>query len=299
MNILNYVQALLPRIDKSSIMEDIRITKGEFDQIVLPTYEEAAKFSKVFVFKSADTETTFKEFNKNYRSQLRSKESNTIAEIGSALKVCRANLGVLEEAIEKLLEETSVTEVITARKAVMLRAAEQFSFISRFATDFLNLVYTYEHMERGINTIEVSVYATKFVIPNIANFARLLETYSRDTDMFTQQLDAIPEVIINKKGYDAITSLHKRDTIEPFNSAALVSFQMNPIYHFRLMIAEWQANRYKSYKDKKKALELKLLNLKLLNDGKKDIKVEKEITYIEERVASLEYSIAKMQESVA
>lgn len=299
MNILNYVQALLPRIDKSSIMEDIRITKGEFDQIVLPTYEEAAKFSKVFVFKSADSEATFKEFNKNYRSQLRSKESNTISEIGSALKVCRANLGVLEEAIEKLLEETSVTEVITARKAIMLRAAEQFSFISRFATDFLNLVYTYEHIERGINTIEVSVYASKFVIPNIANFARLLETYSRDTDMFTQQLDAVPEVIINKKGYEAITSLHKRDTIEPFNNAALVNFQMNPIYHFRLMIAEWQTNRYKSYKDKKKALELKLLNLKLLNDGKKDIKVEKEITYIEERVASLEYSIAKMQESVA
>jgi hypothetical protein len=78
----------------------------------------------------------------------------------------------------------------------------------------------------------------------------------------------------------------------------LQGFEMNPIYHFRLMIAEWQANRYKSYKEKKKLLEVKLLRLRLLREGKRDPKLDKEIDYIESLVGKLEYSMSKMEEDV-
>jgi len=298
MSLLNYIEKLLPRIDKKTVLEDIRISKTELDQIVIPTYEEAARFSNTFSFKSKEVSDIFQEMKNNYRSKLLHREKNEISELKSALNVVRLNLGTIGDEIEKVLEETSITDTITAKKAVLVRAAENISFISRFSTDLLNLMYIYEHISRGVESVEVSVYMTKYVLPNTKNFFRLLETYSRDPDNFKRSIESIPEVIINRKGYDAIMSLHDRESVDPFNSAGTVNFEMNPIYHFRLMIAEWQANRYKSYKEKKKSLELKLLNLKLLDDGKRDIKLEKEIEYIENRISSLEYNIAKMDESV-
>jgi hypothetical protein len=86
--------------------------------------------------------------------------------------------------------------------------------------------------------------------------------------------------------------------MDPIGSHMVQGFEMNPIYHFRLMVAEWQANRYKSYKEKKKLLEVKLLNLKIAKDGKRDPKLDREVIYYESVVEDLEYRMSKMEESV-
>jgi hypothetical protein len=105
-------------------------------------------------------------------------------------------------------------------------------------------------------------------------------------------------MIIDKDSFEAASSIYKREAIDPIGGGMVAGFEMNPIYHFRLMIAEWQADRYKSYKEKKKLLEVKLLNLKIAKDGKRDPKLDREVNYYESLVEDLEYKMSKMEESV-
>jgi hypothetical protein len=176
--------------------------------------------------------------------------------------------------------------------------AEQISYISRMSIDFLNLLYTFEQIEAGVEYSEVTVYQKKHVLPNIAMFAKLCEVYSFNNADFKKKIESVPEMIVNKDSFDAASSLYKREAMDPIGSHMVTGFEMNPIYHFRLMVAEWQADRYKSYKEKKKLLEVKLLNLKIAKDGKRDSKLDREVIYYESVVEDLEYKMSKMEESV-
>jgi hypothetical protein len=279
-------------------MEDIRVTKDELVQIAIPSYEEANLYfgNKKFTSKSALDLVAV--FERNYRSRLGKRTVSVVEEIGEALKVVYSNLKATEDAIETLVSKTTLTETITARKAVLVRMAEQMSYVSRMSIDFLNLIYTYEQIEANVEYAEVTVFQKKHVIPNIALFAKVLEAHTFSPADFKRKVDNIPEIIIDKDGFDAASSIYKRELIDPIDGPMLQGFEMNPIYHFRLMIAEWQANRYKSYKEKKKLLEVKLLRLRLLREGKRDPKLDKEIDYIESLVGKLEYSMSKMEEDV-
>jgi hypothetical protein len=66
-----------------------------------------------------------------------------------------------------------------------------------------------------------------------------------------------------------------------------------------MAIANYQIERYNSNKEKKKVLELRLLHLRLLNDGKNDPKIEKEINYIQRRVDSLDRKIKDSEAEAA
>jgi hypothetical protein len=298
MSLLDFIKTMVPNLDKDDIMEDIRVTKDELVQIAIPSYEEANLYfgNKKLTSKAALDLVAV--FERNYRSRLGKRTVSVIDEIGEALKVVYTNLKATEDAIETLVSKTTLTETITARKAVLVRMAEQMSYASRMSIDFLNLIYTYEQIEANVEYAEVTVYQKKHVIPNVALFAKVLEAHTFNPADFKRKVDNIPEIIIDKDGFDAASSIYKRELIDPIDGPMLQGFEMNPIYHFRLMIAEWQANRYKSYKEKKKLLEVKLLRLRLLREGKRDPKLDKEIDYIESLVGKLEYSMSKMEEDV-
>ena len=73
----------------------------------------------------------------------------------------------------------------------------------------------------------------------------------------------------------------------------------SPIYTVGLVFAQWEADRHKELKDKKKLLELRLLHLRLLQEqGKGDANQEKEITYLQRRVTDIDYKVSKIESSL-
>jgi hypothetical protein len=73
---------------------------------------------------------------------------------------------------------------------------------------------------------------------------------------------------------------------------------VNPIYHLRSILAEWQAKRYKYNKERKALLELRLLQLNMKNSNTSDPKVQKEIEYIQSRVDDLGMYISSVEEDL-
>jgi hypothetical protein len=296
MSILSFIKQLLPRIDKSTILEDLRITKKELEDNLISSYSDAATHFKAIKLKSDPVKDIANVFYRNYSLTKSNNSVNIVSEINFKLANLSQNIDYVESELEKLLERDIIKDGLTAKKAVLIRAATELSFITRFAMDLLDYIYVKEIV--AINderNLDVSNSQENNIAKKIANFGRLLAIYGDSPKSFKNEIGEIPDVHINENNYAALTATYGEGVIDPANANLVTNFVHNPIYHFRLMIAEWQSNRYKAYRDKKRMLELRLLMLQSYQSNNPDAKIEKEIEYLQNRIESIEYKMAKME----
>lgn len=300
-HLLGYIKSLMPHLGKDDVLEDARITKSELELTVIPAVRQAAEHFKVSKFQSVEVKNLSTIFFRNYDLAKSSSSVNIASEIYSKLPFVSENLNFIEKEFESVSNPDILTEAITAKKAILIRALDQISFISRYTLDLLTYIYVQETAAadpQAEGELGISKITAQRVIQNVAVFANLLTVYGNKSFMLEKRLDHIPEVLLSEKTVDSVSSTFDADKLDPLNIPFAMNFFYNPIYHVRLIVAEWQASRYKANKDKKKMLELRLLYLKMLGDDKKDASVEKEIAYTQERIDSLEYSMKKMERSV-
>lgn len=298
MKIVNFIKSLLPHLDKEDVMEDIDNTKAELITGVIPTYQSASIYFKASGIKSDSNLDIQKVFYRNYEIKARGKKSSMVEDISVALANVKINLDYLADQTENLFSRDIIKDGLTIRKAILLRGVEHMCFISRYAVDLLNLIYINE--AKSVNSeltegFSASDRTAKITEKNLFIFARLLYWYSQDLEKFKATLARGKEAILNDETTQSVVALYNEEEVDPIASGLVNEFEGNPIYHIRLVIAEWQADRYKSFKDKKKMLELRLLHLKSMESGT-DPKLEKEIEYIQDRITSIEYKMSKMEQ---
>jgi hypothetical protein len=297
MKIVDFISILLPRFNKSTIMDDVRITQKELSDGSIPAYTEAALYFKSNKFKSDKAKDLNNIFYRNFDKK--TTEKNFVLEITKALPNVLANLNIVNEKLEDTLEADVIKDGMSAVKTILVRAADQISFISRHSVNLLTLVYAEEtnvlHDEGAPDSFQLTPMQIKTINKDLPTFASLLAVYSEKPEEFAKKLLAVPDIIVNSKNYSTVSSAFKESDIDPFGTGLLVGFDNNPIYRIRMLYAEWQADRYAAFKDKKRMLELRLLNLKNANSGKADMQVEKEIDYLQSRIDTLEYKMAKIE----
>lgn len=291
MKISEFIKAILPRMEKDKLAEDLRITIDELDKIAIPSYQAANAFFKTYKFQSEEVEAMSLTFKRNYESK-HPRQSNFISDINLALANLRANAETILDQAEAVLNEDIVTEGLTAKKALIIRSAEMLSFVTRYSIDLLNLVYESESKAVGApesyEAIKLPPIRRETTLKNVNRFAMLLADYSMDTKRFSTALSDVPEIFVNVKNAASIASIYKEKDIDPFAGSYMAGFSGSPIYHVRLIFTEWQANRYKSNKEKKVVLELRLLYLKSLKDKGSNASLEREIEHTQDRVNKIE-----------
>jgi len=301
MKILNFIEKLLPRLEKQNILEDLRITLSELDTIVIPSYQAASEYFKSAKLKADANQELSTLFYRNASLIVRNKQPTMVNEAYLFLKNLRENTAYISDQIEALMEMDVIPAGLTAKKALLIRAAEAVSFASRFAPELLSVVYSNEAVENGAEISE-SVKVVPAVInnvnKNISKFAGAISDYGVPNDRFTKIISAVPDVVVGGKAGKAVAGLYKEDEVDPFSSNYVAGFTYSPIYHFRLMVAEWQASRYKANKDKKKVLELRLLHLKMQADKKSDARLEQEINYLQGRIDKIERYLKSVEEDL-
>ena len=299
MKIIDFIKSLLPRMNKSSILEDMRITNTELDTIVIPSYSAGTAHFKSNKIKSPVIKDLANVFYRN-ATLIGGKKSSLVEDIYRQLPNLKENSEYIQSQIELLLEKDILSQGLTAKKAILIRAAESISFISKYSLDLLNYIYVNEAIELNTEVEEafkLSPVAIKHIKDKIADFALLLTEYSAPNDKLANAITSIPEVIVNSKTASAVSGVYKDTDLDPFSGYAN-NFTYNPIYHLRMCIAESQAARYKANKEKKKVLELRLLHLKMLNEDKQDPKIEQEIEYNQSRVDKIERQMKEIEESM-
>lgn len=295
MKILSFIQSLLPFLKKDDVLEDLRVTKAELELTVAPSYESAEKFYGSKKFESKDAQGVNTAFFRNYSGQ-GSKKSSFIAEISNKMKDVLLNLKYVTEQLEELLEHDVIREGLTAKKALLINYAETFSDFSRRATDLLIYVYTAEAKNAGggeeANSITPVVEKTIMML--MLDFANGFSAISMPNAKFIKGIEEAPDAVVNAKTASSVASVFGDEKVDS-QALPMHNFERNPIYHIRLVIAEWQANRYKTMQNKKRLLELRLLNLKSLQDDSPDPSIEKEIVYLQNRIEGIEYKMHQME----
>ena len=297
MSIISFIKSLLPRLQKADIEEDIRVTLKELSQLAIPEYYTASTSTDVVKFTSDEVKLFEKAFYNNVK--LKSSGKSFIADIHAALQRMHTNLVYLQKLATEVLEADLINEGLTAKKAHIVQAVSKIAFTSNFSISFLDYIYTLETAALDTeNQTQIPPAQKKYFDSKYLSFYQCLDSYGMDPDKFQKVFTEIPEVALTSKNAESVLQVFKPTQIEPFGGFSK-GFTGSPIYNVRLVVAEWQGRRYNANKDKKKLLELKLLNLKSLQDKTPNPRLQQEIDYIQKRVDKLDHYLRDFEESVS
>ena len=297
MRLMGFISSLLKFLKKDILIEDIDTSLKELNQTVVPLvvqFAEQTEYTNLHSAKSKNVQTQFKKF---FVSPSGSKKPSMIGEIARVISNVKSNLEIVKENSELLLNGDVIREGLTAKKAVLVRAAEHISFISRFTLDLIEYICEME-LEAAKSGKESDLPPVKIrrVESMIQDYAALLSVYCVDPKDFLKNLEAIPETIINDKTAPSLISVYGEKVLDPFASVTSKNFSGSPIYHIGLMWAEWQSFRYKVAEEKKRMLELRIIELRQRQSGNNDPKLEMEIEYIKNRIEGYERQMQELED---
>lgn len=304
LNLSGFIKSLLPSFSKSDIESDLEISLDSISAIQ-STYTSFEEIIKVASLQSKETTTLIKEFYKEIGSNKHkvklSTNKNIATDTLALFKNVKINGDYLLKEISDAVNDVIVSQALTAYKANLLRSVGHYFFLTRYALDFANFVYVNETEETTKDlpdNFKLNKKQKEFITKNLWIYARLLSIYGEEHESFIDKLNAIEEVTLPKEQVDEAIDAYASNKIDIFNNLPQ-GFIGSPIYSIRLIFATWESDRYINLKDKKKLLELRYLHLKLMKEsGNNDINIEKEITHLQKRITSLDYQLAKIEESI-
>lgn len=294
MSILKYIGNLLPTFKRDKITEVCETTSASIREHTLPAYRNAEELFKGKKFKSEQA--------RYYASGLEKKigkmPGNTI--VGS-IRVALENSLILLQTIssdsKNIYSETEANISLTYVKATYLRLVEAASFSNDYARKFLNYLFILETAEADENVSlkdSLSPAEIAWLDSSFQDFVLAVEILSKDVKETQRLIKGVPDALITsltEKTFPATIGVAK---IDPFRMNQF-SASVNPFYFFGMMVAEVQANSYKSAKIESELLELRLLNLQKIYANTQDASLQKEIEVMEGRVKMMNYKVNEMK----
>lgn len=295
MSFIAYLKSFLPQFSKDRVSELARINQSEIDTLVIPSYKEAEMGLRGRNFKSKSIQDFSNVFKQNVGM---SNGDNIVTAILKAMERVSANNKYVSEKTDNTFESEIVIAGVSVLKVNLIRLLELNSFVSRYAMRFLNYIYILEteatNADPRYTKDSLSMGEIAWLEKNFLDFCFALRAVSKSEKEVTKLIDNIPDVVLGDSAEMMIQTIGEAKT-DPFNTKIIAGFTSSPIFHVRLIVAQYQANRYKEQKELKAILELRLLNLKNSQQGKPDASVEKQIVYIQSRVDRLSEELRKAE----
>lgn len=301
LHILNFISSMPRRLSSKDIAEDLRTTKKEFTEGVLPFFETFSEYYSKNGFKSPLALGLVESFNRNFHGDRIRSGKTPIPTMYQCLKNAQKNFDYVVKEQDNLLEQDILQDGLTAKKSILIRAGAQIGMLGRYALDLATVILDAETRALDPNTTQDTKPIAKKqndIVSMMPGFAGMLEVYGMDPQEFKKNLMDLPDVVLNSQTAAALAGVYREEKLDPLSSAQVARFDSNPIYRLRLFAAEWQANRYKAYKDKKKMLELRLLNLQQVQEKTPNPAIESQIAYLQNRIDGYEAKMKRMEESV-
>lgn len=299
MQILDFIKSLIPSFPKERLAEDARITKEELKNNVLPSYEAAAPLISIRKFKSKELQTLNDVFARNTTM---SSSDNMIGSIAKGLVKVIEFQEAIEVLIDKNFDKDIMVDGVTIYRANLIQAQSTAAFVSRFALDLLNYAYILETEAVGGDTSytrdSLSKGDIEIINERFIEFVKAFNLMAKRGKDVKKELSNVPEVIVGRSP-EAVSAVFDKNKVDPMGFSSLHGFTGSPIYSIRMIVAEWQVNRYKRMEETKKALELRLLNLQGIMDKNPNAKVQQQINYIQSRVDTYAEKMRKQEESVS
>lgn len=292
MTIQKYVSSLLPAFSKSELEEDMQTLKKDLQENTLPPLQAAAEYFGRDGFQAKENQ----DFNRVFeRQSIRDAEKDYVATMAKAAGRFLETLQKVDNTLDDFGRDVT-QKGMTYRQVNVLRLLEMGNFFVRYSRTLLRLTYANEQEAagRGIGEGIAQVEYT-WLIENRNAFFRSLNVMMYPPKTVDDLLGKIPDMVVIPEEVNNVRETVGADKIDPFQ-VNLLPPKLNPVYHVRMAITEWQVSRYNAGKEERRHLEYRLLALKEGREGKEDAGLERQIEYTENRLKKLNYRLSKMEE---
>lgn len=293
MKIPHFLASLLPTFSKDRIIEDCNVTRGEITEFTMPAYALAAPEFKSRKFSSEHMSPFLGSFERNLHGK-----GNFISIIEAGFKPMLANLDEVKKLIEAIYNDDVASGGTTYLKANLLQFVELVGFVSKYARKLL--IYTFvaetEQMEGSgtVFTDSIQPGEIEWLTQNVQNFGSAFNIVTTPPDQLKKLVSGIPDIVVKQEAAEAMASTIGERKLDPLNMR-LIPVWLNPIYHVRMFVAQWQTERYHEAKAELQVIQLHKLHLEKLKEGKPDAALKQQIEYAENRIHKLSGKIHDME----
>lgn len=294
MKIEKYITSLLPSFERGRILEDLSLMRKELVEFTLPPYVTAAQMYTTLKFQAKSTQNFDKEFARNARTKI---PGNYIKVVSVVLERVSERFAQIEALVTKAYARDVTAGGITYLRANLLQYVEAISFSLRYSRHLLLWTLSEENLTTNPQSELVSALSKaekEWLWTRREAFAHCMVILAIPTRDLETSLKGIPDLIAIPGQTEIAQQNLGSDRLDPLKFG-LIPLALNPIYHLRIAIAEWQVARQKAAEQEALALEYRLLALRGSVDGVADAKLEQQITYTEGRLQKLNRKIAEME----
>lgn len=292
MKLDRYLDGLLPNFSKQRLLDDLNIMREELRENTLPPLESLARTFGTRKW----TSPWVKAFDEQFAKETKIRYSgNFLKGMEETMKTVLENMDVVEKMIGQYYADDVLRDAMTILRVNLMQYLETMNFAIHYTRRLLVAAVS-------IEIKAVDAQATSEVLPGEMewldrgrmNYFTTLHILSDKPAVIEQKFKELPDMTINKDSAQNVMAVTGISKVDPF-SFGLIPTWLNPIYHIRMAIADWQVTRMKAAQEEKRMLEFKLLQLKLAHEGKKDAKLEQQIEYTDTRIQKLNYKLKEWE----
>lgn len=292
MKIKDLLSKLLPTFGKDTLLEDIRITRGSLEQL-LDIYDTAASEFKNWKFKSSEVKSQVNTFKSMVDGS-----GNPIVDIHKHLPTVLKNLDVAETIAAKILNGQVAGKGMTYKQAILVQYCDAIFLVEKYARKWLNYVLVHESAEFKENGLPVDEAIpapdAEWIKKTFVDFCIAFKATTEAPDKVEKKMDELLDIDVSSSDAESLSKTRGPNATDPFK-LGFIATKANPIYFVRMVIAEWQVRRFKESKEELAALQLRMLYLKRLQEGRPDAATENKIRYLESRIQKLTAELADME----
>ena len=296
MNLDKYLSSLLPSFTKARMLEDLGVTREELKYNTLPPLKA---LSQTFGKRKWENEWV-KNFDERFEKQSELRYSgNFMTGVYETLERALENCDSLERLINLTFADDVVREAMTVSRANILQYLEVMSFAISYSRRLMVIALTLEvaQVEQEDPTASsITPGELDWVTKRQDAFYQSMRILGNKKEDLEKQFADLPDMTINSDTVATTTALVGVTKIDPMGFG-LIPISLNPIYHVRMAIADWQVSRFKAAQEEKRMLEFKLLQLKLASTGKKDVKLQQQVDYTQGRLQKLNFKLREMEDN--
>lgn len=299
MKALSFITSLVPSLERGRVTKELADTLAELNETVIPPYRVAVEQWGPGNAKFKSTQIT--KLNAEWMSQVRGSKGNMLRSINETLLGLRDAIPDLQKEVDRTFDDKIIAGGVTYRKANLLQFISSVGFFVRYSRRLLNLVLVEESAAVG-NKTEIISPLSKGEIKRLYDgwpaFLQVAEMYQRKYSDIVEAIQATPDALIVPEEEGLLKETLGPTKLDPLNMD-FISVQFNPIFHIRLMVANYRNDRYEEALTERQALEFRLLALKDLQDnGQVDAKLQRNIEVTSDRLTVLKRRIAEYEDEV-
>ena len=299
MRIQDFITSLLPSFEVDRVKKDILTLREELKTTTIPGYVDGAKYFKTNKVKSPLVQEYQKNFDSVVKTSIRGSYIEVTAEVFQKLP---ENLDALERLVDRYFANDVIAKGMTYLKVNLLQYVEAISFALRYGRKLLLWTYQAETNfalgDQDKIGQELTQYERDWLKANASHFGNVIRILAGSAADLEKSIDALPDVVITNENVPVMQATVGASKLDPFKFG-LIPVKLNPIYHIRMAIAEYQVKRYKAALEEYRTLEYQLMALENARTGKKDPKLEQAIEYNQNRLQKMNVEIARMEEDYA